>query len=179
MKKFLIILIIIFICGLLSADVCLKQIQDSSVFPGMDFYEQYATSKMVFKDVFWSVLYERIKLFAVLIMLCFMPVKERLALILAPIFCFGWGFFLMSCIVELGIAGVVIGLASVIPHGILYGLGIGLILRTWGRRYHIKKPITRNIATGLFIVLLFVAACVVESLIGTHFIPWVIRLSMV
>ena len=31
MKKFLIILIIIFICGVLSADICLKEIKESEV----------------------------------------------------------------------------------------------------------------------------------------------------
>ena len=56
MKKFLIVLMIIFICGVLSADVCLKQIEESDVFLGVDFYEQYANAKMTFKNVFWNVL---------------------------------------------------------------------------------------------------------------------------
>ena len=60
MKKFLIVLIIIFICGILSADVCLKQMKESDVLLGIDFYEQYATSKLEFKNVFWNILYQRI-----------------------------------------------------------------------------------------------------------------------
>ena len=78
MKKFLIVLIIVFICGVLSADVCLKQVEDSAVVVGRDVYEQYATAKLTFKHVFWNILYERIKLFGVLLLLCFTPIKEKI-----------------------------------------------------------------------------------------------------
>ena len=63
MKKFLIVLIIIFICGILSADVCLNEIKESEVLVGIDFYKEYANAKLAYKDVFWNNLYERIKLF--------------------------------------------------------------------------------------------------------------------
>ena len=54
MKKFLIVLIILFVCGLLSADVCLKEIEDNAVV-GREVYEQYASAKLTFKNVFWDV----------------------------------------------------------------------------------------------------------------------------
>ena len=86
----------------------------------------------------------------------------------------------MSCIIELGVAGLVVGLASVLPHGILYGAAIGLLLGGGrARRYQHKNQIARKISVYLFVLLLFVTACVIESLIGTHFIPWVIRLSLI
>lgn len=180
MKKFLIILIVIFICGVLSAEVCLKEIQESEVLVGLDFYKQYANTKLMFKDVFWTLLYERVKLFVGIILLCFTPIKERLGIILAPIFSFIWGFFLMSCIVELGVAGLVVGLASVLPHGILYGGVIGLLIG-YRRRYtyQYKNSLAKGLGIYLFALLLFLTACVIESLIGTHFIPWVIRLSLI
>lgn len=180
MKKFFFVLIIIFICGVLSADICLKQIQESDIFIGLEVYEQYATSKIVFKDVFWNVFYERVKLFTGIVLLCFTPLKERLGIILAPIFSFIWGFFLMSCIVELGVAGLVVGLASVLPHGILYGGSIWFLLGGIRKqRYHVKNQTATNLGRYIFVLLLFVTACVIESLVGTHFIPWVIRLSLV
>lgn len=180
MKKFLIVLIIIFICGILSADVCLTQIAESEVLIGIDFYTEYANAKLAFKDVFWNILYERIKLFGVLLLLCFTPIKEKMGVILAPVFSFIWGFFLMSCIIGLGIAGLVVGLASVLPHGLLYGGVIWMVLgKRRTRSYHTKDRIALNIATYLFMILIFITACVVESLVGTHFIPWVIRLSLI
>ena len=180
MKKFLIILIIVFICGILSADVCLKEIKDSEVLVGLDFYKQYANTKLVFRDVFWNLLYERVKLFVGIILLCFTPMKERLGIILGLIFSFIWGFFLMACIVELGVAGLVVGLASVLPHGIFYASGIALLLGIGrSRSYKLKKQIAQNISRYLFVILWFFTACVIENLIGTHLIPWIIRLSLI
>lgn len=180
MKKFLIVLIILFICGVLSADVCLKQIEDSAVVVGRDVYEQYANAKLEFKNVFWSILYERIKLFGVLLLLCFTPIKEKIGVILALIFSFTWGFFLMSSIIELGFAGLVVGLASVIPHGILYCGSIWLMLRkNQTRTYLAREKMMINIASYIGIILLFITGCILESLVGSYFIPWVIRLSMI
>lgn len=180
MKKFLIVLIILFICGLLSADVSIKQIQDSEVLVGLEVYKEYANAKLTFKDVFWNILYERIKLFGVLLLLCFTPIKEKIGAILAPVFSFVWGFFLMSCIMELGIAGLVVGLASVLPHGLLYGGVIWMVLgKRRTRSYHTRDRIALNIASYIFMLLLFITGCIIESLIGTHFIPWVIRLSLI
>ncbi len=180
MKKFLIVLIIIFICGVLSADVCLKQVQQSEIFHDIDFYEQYANAELVFKNVFWNILYERIKIFVLLLLLCCTPIKEKLGILLAPLFSFIWGFYLMSCIVELGVAGLVVGLASVLPHGILYGSGIGLmIINRRERTYYRKNQGIIQVVKYVVVLLLFITACVVESLVGTHFIPWVIRLSLI
>ena len=180
MKKFLIILIILFICGLLSADVCLKEIEDHTVVIGKEVYEQYASLKLAFKNVFWNVLYERIKLFVVLFILCFTPIKEKIGVVLAAIFSFVWGFFLMSSIIELGFVGLIVGLASVLPHGILYCGSIWLMLRkNRTRSYLVREKMMINMASYIGVVLLFITGCILESVMGSYFIPWVIRLSMV
>ena len=180
MKKFLIILIIFLICGILCADICFAQIKESDVILGKEFYERYSNSKIAFKDVFWNILYERIKLFGFIALLCFTPVKERIGVIALPIFSFVWGFFLMCCIIELGVAGLVVGLAAVLPHGVLYGAGIGFLFgKQKSRRYHLKNQIAMDIGIYAFMILLFITAIVLESLVGVHFIPWVIRLSLI
>ena len=179
MKKFLIILIILFVCGLLSADVCLKEIEDNAVV-GREVYEQYASAKLAFKNVFWDVLYERIKSFGVLFILCFTPIKEKMGLVLAPVFSFVWGFFLMSSIIELGFVGLIVGLASVLPHGILYCGSVWLMLRNnRTRTYLVREKMMINMASYIGIVLLFITGCILESFMGSYFIPWVIRLSMI
>ena len=179
MKKFLIVLIILFVCGLLSADVCLKEIEDNAVV-GREVYEQYASAKLTFKNVFWDVLYERIKLFGVLFILCFTPIKEKMGLVLAPVFSFVWGFFLMSSIIELGFVGLIVGLASVLPHGILDCGSVWLMLRNnRTRTYLVREKMMINMASYIGIVLLFITGCILESFMGSYFIPWVIRLSMI
>ena len=180
MKKFLIILIIIFICGVLSADTCLKQMKESDVLLGIEFYEQYANEGLKFKYVFWNIFYERMKALVLVLLLCFTPLKERLGSIIALGFSFFWGFYCMSCIVELGVAGLVVGLASVIPHGLLYASGIALLLsKRREKRLHYKNNSVMHVVQYMILILLFVTACVIESLVGIHFIPWVIRLSFI
>lgn len=180
MKKFLVVLIILFICGVLSADLCLKQIEDSDVMIGLDCYKQYANAKFTFGDVFWDILYERIKFFSVLLLLCFTPLKKKLGVIFLIIFSFIWGFFLMNCIIELGVAGLVVGLACVLPHGILYGVVVGLVLnKSRTKTYHTRNRIAIQVLLYIVLTILFITGCILESLVGTHFIPWVIRLSLI
>lgn len=180
MKKFVVILIIVLICGIISADICLKQLKESMVFVGKDFYVQYANANYSFKDIFWNIFYERIKLIGVIILFCFTPIRKKIGFLLAPLFCFAWGFFLMNCITTLGFAGVVVGLASVLPHGILYIAIIGIVSQLQNRKnYHFKNYIAKHMIIYLCTILLFLTACVLESLVGAHFIPWVIRLSLI
>lgn len=180
MKKFLIVLIILFICGVLIADIYLVKIEESILIGKGEFYKQYAFEKLVFKDIFWNMLYERIKYLSILVLLCFTPVKRKLSGMLISIFSFVWGFFVMSCIMELGVVGLVVGLASVIPHGLFYGGTIWIIVRDSPDRGHLRRnKVIKNFVSYILAILLFITACVIESLMGTHFIPWIIRLSLV
>lgn len=182
MKKFFLMLAIIFICGVVSAEVCMDLLNDSSVLLDLEVYKGYANAKLFFQDVFWNILYERIKLFVFIILLCFTPLRNFLAGLIVSVFSFIWGFFIMSCIAELGLAGVVVGIASVIPHGLFYGAMIMMMLS--GREghsytYQNSERIALNIANVVIMILLLITGCVLESLVSTHFIPWVIRLSLI
>ena len=175
-------LAIIFISGIISADVCVDILKGSSVLLDLEIYKYYANAKLVYQDVFWNILYERIKLFAFITLLCFTPLRSYLVSIIVSVFSFIWGFFIMSCIRELGMAGVVVGITSVVPHGLLYGILIMMILGGGNRHsytYQNRGRIVLNIANTIIIILLLLTGSVMESLVSTHFIPWVIRLSMI
>lgn len=180
MKKSFFMLMILFICGFISADVCINIIKDSSALINLEMYKEYANASLVFKDVVWNILYERLKLFGFVFLLCFTPLRKRLGILLVSVFSFVWGFYIMSCILELGLAGVVIGIAAVFPQGLFYGVLIITMLRERSvHNYHYKGKIALNILSCMVMVLLFVTGCVMEGLISTHFIPWVIRLSQI
>lgn len=182
MKKFFLMLVILFLSGILSADICVDMLKESSVLTDLEIYKAFANAKLFFQDVFWNILYERIKLFAFLFLLCFTPLRNFLSTIIVSIFSFIWGFFIMSCVAELGLAGIVVGIASVIPHGLLYG---GLIMMMLGAgevrtyTYHNKSQAALNFMNILIMLLLLITGCVLESIVSTHFIPWVIRLSLI
>ena len=180
MKKSFFMLIILFVCGIISADICIETIKGRDVLLNIDTYIGYANAQLLFKDVFWNILYERIKLFALLILLCCTPIKERILILLISLFSFVWGYYIMICVAELQMAGVVLGIASVLPHGLLYaGVLFLLFRRRMLRSYHVKDRMLLSIGVYLFMLLLFVTGCVMESLVSTHFIPWLIRLSQI
>jgi len=175
-------LAIVFISGFISADICLDIIRDSKMLLDLETYKGYAYAKLVYQDVFWNILYERVKLVVFIILLYFTPIRNILSNILMILFSFMWGFYMMCCIIELGLAGVIVGIFSVIPHGILYGiLIIMLMFHGDGSTYFYnqKKHIALNTANVIIMILLLLTGCVLESLISTHFIPWVIRLSLI
>ena len=173
-------LCIIFLCGLISADLCIEKLVDSQALLDIEMYEGYANANITFKDVFWNILYERIKLVLILGLLCFTPMKESVSVILVSVFSFAWGFFFMTSIAQLGMAGIVVGIASVLPHGVFYGAIFAILLfRKNKYGYYQKDRLTLGIASYIAILLLFLAGCVVESVMGTHFIPWVIRLGLI
>ena len=182
MKKFFLMLIILFICGIISADVCVEIIKESSVLLDLETYKGYANAQLIYRDVFWNILYERIKLFAFLFLLCFTPLSSFLPILITSIFSYIWGFFIMTCITELGMAGVVVGIFSVLPHGLLYAALIIMLLGGGTSQmytYHNRGRIALSIANIIIMILLLITGCVLESLVSTHFIPWVIRLSLI
>ena len=97
-KKFLWILCILFICGIISADICINELAYSKALLDIKIYQDYANAKLVFKDVFCSILYERIKQMVLLIILCFTPIKERVAFLLVSVLAFLWGFFFQGIV---------------------------------------------------------------------------------
>jgi len=173
-------LIIFFVCGFISADLCIEELQKNDVLLQLEVYKEFANAKLLFRDIFWNILYERIKLFGVIILLCFTPLKDKLFPVFLSIFSFVWGFFFMNTITELGVAGVVVSLGAVLPQGLFYMGVFSIILKERSeRKYRYKNQVVRMITMILFVVLLFITGCVIESLMSTHFIPWVIRLSLV
>lgn len=180
MKKSFFMLFVFFLCGIISADICINVIKDSNVLMNLEVYEGYANADLVYKNVFWNVLYERIKLFSFLFLLSFTPLKKYLGILLTSIFSFIWGFFIMSCIMVLGMAGVVTGIFSVLPHGLFYAVLIVLVIKHRDTYvYRQKREMVVSILNYVVMLLLLITGCVLESLIGTHFIPWVIRLSFI
>lgn len=172
MKKSFIILVILFLSGIITADICIGGLQEDNIWMNLATFEEYATSKVAFKDVIWNMLYTRGKLMLCLMILGLTPWKEKMLAIFGCVFSFCFGFFAMRCIMELGFVGIVIAIASVFPHGLFY-LGMFFVIYKRQSRYRHK------IATYIFALLLFITGCVMECVMGVHFIPWVIRLSMI
>lgn len=180
MKRFLIVLALLFLSGVLVADLCIGQLQRENIWMNLELFKAYAYSNVTFKEVIWNMLYERGKLMIALIILGITPLRERLPIFFLSLFSFCFGFFLMSCVSEIGFIGIVVALASVIPHGFFYvGAFVALTGGASSRGDYQNNGLRQAVVTYLFAGLLFITGCVMECVMGVHFIPWVIRLSFV
>ena len=180
MKRIVLVLLLLLIGGMISAYILTEELNNESVMITAESYMVYAYAGITFKELFWSLLYERGKLLLLLAIISITPLRNKGLPVLIGVFIFGFGFFFMSCILELGIAGVVVGLATIFPQMVLYGIAIFIMYQKRQlRTYRQQERITLQFASWFGILLLFVSGCILECMMGVKFIPWVIRLSLI
>lgn len=180
MKKFLIVLSIVFVCGIITADIFTGRLLNTEIILSMDMLKKYAYSELFFNDVIWNLMYERLKQYICILLCGITPLKNYISIILVGILLFCFGFFTMSCILAIGFVGVLIGIASIIPHGFLYYVSYHLMSQQ-SRVYSYQQTgkIPQKIITYILAIMFFITGCVIECVIGVHFIPWLIRVSLI
>ncbi len=184
MKKILLILSLLFLMGVVVADVCTKHLFQTDILLTLDVLKNYAYADIIFHDVIWNLFYERLKLYLFL-SLCRMiaPIRNYINIILLAILAFCFGFFTMTCILAIGFVGVLISCASILPHGILYFASYQATANNTSYSYQNAQmklgKLPRRVLSLIFAVLFFVTACILECVMSVHFIPWIIRLSLI
>ena len=180
MKKIIIMLLLLFLCGMISGDLIAESIQKESVLIGMEVYKEYAYSKPLFEEIIWQIFFERCKCLSIIVILILTPMKKILPVLLMGGATFLWGFFTMSNLISLGVVGLFIAIITFLPQLIFYGGMLFLLYRSQNlRTFRQGEKIASTTATGVVCVMLFLAGCVVETLVGVHLIPWMIRLSLI
>lgn len=180
MKKIILTLLILFVCGMFAADICIQNLVEQNIILSMEVFKEYAYSKIGFKDVIWNMIYDRTKQFLCLLLLRITPLREYIPLIILGILFFCLGFFTMSCVLAIGFVGIVVGLASILPHGLFYA-GAYLMIDRKRRVQNFKhyQDIAKGSITYVLMILFFITGCVIECVMGVHFVPWIIRLSFI
>ena len=180
MKRLVIVLLIVFLCGMICANVVTKGLAQEGVLLDEEFYKEYAVDKLVFETIFWQILIQRCKGLIRIIVLSLTPLKKWMP----PILCIGatfvMGFFLMCNTMAMAGVGFLSAIATFIPMVGCYG-GMGILLYR-GQEHNIRNKVQKVGVKTLSIMvatLLFVLGCVLESLVSVHLIPWMIRLSMI
>uniref|UniRef100_UPI004056A6E5 hypothetical protein n=1 Tax=Agathobacter sp. TaxID=2021311 RepID=UPI004056A6E5 len=180
MKKTIFLLLLLLICGMVSADVLTAISDFENIMLQVEDYMAYAYAGITFKEMFWKLLYERGKMLVVLGLISIFPFREKLLPFFACFFTYAYGFFFMSCLLQVGVVGIPITLSAVFPHGILYGIVIMLMFkRKELRSYQMKKRVGYEAGGIALFLLLFITGCIIECYVGTAFMSWVIRLSLV
>lgn len=180
MKKIWIMLLLLFLCGIISGDLIAESLKKDGVILGIEVYKEYAYSKPVFEEIFWQILFERCKYLIIAVILIMTPLKKMIPLILIGLATFMLGFFTMSNMISLGAVGLLIAIVTFLPQLLFYG-GMVLILYQRQSRHKLRQgeKLAFRTLSIVLAMMLFAAGCVVESLVGVYLIPWMIRLSLI
>lgn len=179
MKKTFIFLILMFLAGVL----CMQLL--GNTFVGSDcFLNEYHLSFFANQDIermglFWNVLWERGKLFLVLAVLLFTPIKKVLPVLSGGFFSFTLGMYSASCVILHGAKGILLFLSSVFPQGIFYLLAIFFLFRLQKPvMYRDGKKIAAYIFSILLIVSIFMVGCIMETTFGMEILQYCVKYLM-
>ena len=180
MRKLWIMLLLLFLCGIISGDFIAESLKEDGVLLGIEVYKEYAYSKLRYEEIFWQILFERCKYLMIVMLFILTPLKRIIPLLLMGISTYMLGFFIMSNMISMGVVGLLIALVTFLPLLLFYG-GMVLILTREKNRATLRqgKKVAIKALSIVLSGMLFVAGCVVEALVGVYLVPWMIRLSLI
>lgn len=120
-----------------------------------------------------NILWERGKLFLMIVIVSCTPLKKIMPLLLRCGICYTAGMFLAACIMNMGIYGFLFFVVSWLPHGFLYLLVLMMVFRM--DYYQIcgrKNAALKLGAACTGIIMVFLLGCVTEATIGVSILRW-------
>ena len=118
-------------------------------------------------SILGNILWERGKLFVLLWILSYTPVRKVIPLMLRCLICFTGGVFLAACMLNMGVWGLVFFVLSWMPHGLIYLLVLYVILRSDRHRYYQhSNPVVKRVAATVGLIMVFLLGCVSEATVG-------------
>ena len=127
-------------------------------------------------SLFWNILWERMKLFFIILIFSATPGRKLILPALKSLFSLSMGFFSSICFMRMGWLGGLVLFSAVVPHGIFYVLLLWGILgvepvKTFDNRRMIKMRIKRILA-GL---VLIINGCLIEATVSTRILQMVLK----
>lgn len=176
MKKRIWIWLLFFLAGILLAELLGKQFFITYGFLSEYHLKNYAAATMDRMALFWNVFWERGKLFLLIALICATPLRRLIPAMIKGVVSFIMGLFAAASTILLGVYGILLSLTVFLPHGIFY---LGAILLIYGLKpmyaYEGKRKNARFFLQILLIWILFAAACLIETLLGTWLQQTVLR----
>ena len=137
---------------------------------GYDYFKEYgflnaerlqafANAEPDVPKLFAAILWERGKLFFVLLLMASSPLKKLMPLLIRLVLCFAGGLFLSACMISMNGSGALFFLLSLFPHGIFYLISLILLCKIddW-RISAAKNAALKLLVFYLLIALLFLMA---------------------
>ena len=134
--------------------------------------ERYLQTNIIGEKYLWYVARARIILLAtVCIFSCFR--WKKLFVILCLALCgFFAGMMSVTAVMQLGIKGILLCIAGILPQGVFYAMGYGMLLAYWFR-----YPNGRwNRAKLLFVVIMFLVGIILETYANPVLVKLIIKM---
>ena len=134
--------------------------------------ERYLQANVIGEKYLWYVVKSRLLILATACILgCFR--WKKLFVILCLFLCgFFAGIISVAAVMQLGIKGILLCLAGILPQGIFYVMAYSMLFLYWFR-----YPESRwNRAKLLFVVVMFLAGIVLESYVNPTLVKLVIKI---
>lgn len=176
MKKTFILFLILFLAGVLSAQLFGSEFLATYGFLNEYHLQSFAVARIEKVDLLWNVLWERGKLFLLLTVLLFTPTRRAVPAITGGLLSATAGLYGAACVMLFGIRGVGLFFCSLFPQWIFYFLA-GFFL------FRLQRPVLNNtgkekasyIFSVFLILILIVVGCIVEVTFGMGLLQWCLR----
>lgn len=151
-----------FLAGILYANIVSKQYVSVTGIFNEYFLNQYAQTEVVAEEYIWYIIQVRLLPFAVLAILGCTRFKKPAVLLCLLWTGFSTGMLAVASVMHLGLKGILLCVAGMLPHFIFYILAYTVLL--W---YFYNYPNTRwNPSKTLFVAVTFAIGIILESYIN-------------
>lgn len=134
--------------------------------------ERYLQTKIIAEEYLWYVVKSRVLMLGILCILSCVKWKKILVVLCVGMLGVISGILAVSAVLQLGMKGILLCMAGILPQGIFYGMVYGMLLIYWFR--HPERQWNR--AKTVFVVLMFLVGMLLEAYVNPVIVKGIIRM---
>lgn len=139
--------------------------------------QAFAGAKLEVPALIGNIMWERGKLFLLICLVAYTPLKKVAPLVLRCGICFTAGVFLAACMLNMGLRGIIFFVISLFPHCLFYLIVLLLIFGVDTHSfYNRKSPVVKRVIYYGVVGIVFLLGCISEVIISVPLLQNVIRL---
>lgn len=175
MKKLIWIGLLFFLSGIFVTVIIGDELLTNYGFLNEYHLKSFAHTSFPCVDLAWNTIWERGKCMLILSLVCATPIRSVIPKMLSALCGFVIGVFATVCVVQLGGWGLVFLVAALFPHGMLYVIVVALIYALRPTyQYDGKRKNSKLFLQIILIIILFLSACLIETMLGTKLLQMVL-----
>ena len=147
------LLILLLVAGFLIGAIYVLGNRDSMKWPLERVISGIASTKLEQKEYGKYLVYERTKICLLFLLLSFFRWQKECAMLVALVVGIQVGGYLSVLCCAKGVRGILVGVISLFPHMIFYGMGIYILLIYWMQEEHRRWNYVKTVVIVILLVL--------------------------